>query len=335
MADQSCIIPYWNHPWDTQQLLLWTVTLLLNFPPSLLSFALSRVLKVSIRDNLRDVKYIRSERISWEMFKVNSDSEKLQEAFFGLVFCLLRFRGFYLQVSDADSWWLLKLDWSVCNLRLQDVLSVSVTKKQTVSLPLVWWGLTFFCTTSCQLMVIKNLWLITSLASSGPPPNLWVQRVRVKVSVSKQNTHRRWQSGWSTSVWGLSWADRPAATWPRATDSWGSGSPPWGWVQTDARGPGCRKADGRTSSHTWQHPDPTSPLPGRSRYLLGPERQTHDGSGDFELAALNVHLNVHFLWVKPVSHHRVVSVFFSKTNVSAETSSVRGVAQRTHFTTVR
>lgn len=32
--------------------------------------------------------------------------------------------------------------------------------------------LTFFCTTSCQLMLRKNLCSITSLASLGPPPSL-------------------------------------------------------------------------------------------------------------------------------------------------------------------
>lgn len=32
--------------------------------------------------------------------------------------------------------------------------------------------LTFFSRTSCQLMEVKNLWIITSLASSGPPPSL-------------------------------------------------------------------------------------------------------------------------------------------------------------------
>lgn len=31
---------------------------------------------------------------------------------------------------------------------------------------------TFFSITSCQLIEMKNLWLITSLASSGPPPSL-------------------------------------------------------------------------------------------------------------------------------------------------------------------
>lgn len=32
--------------------------------------------------------------------------------------------------------------------------------------------LTFFCTTSCQLMLRKNLCSMTSLASLGPPPSL-------------------------------------------------------------------------------------------------------------------------------------------------------------------
>lgn len=34
------------------------------------------------------------------------------------------------------------------------------------------WALTFFCTTSCQLMLRKNLCSMTSLASLGPPPSL-------------------------------------------------------------------------------------------------------------------------------------------------------------------
>lgn len=33
-------------------------------------------------------------------------------------------------------------------------------------------GLTFFCTTSCQLTLTKNLCSMTSLASLGPPPSL-------------------------------------------------------------------------------------------------------------------------------------------------------------------
>lgn len=33
-------------------------------------------------------------------------------------------------------------------------------------------ALTFFCTTSCQLMLRKNLCSMTSLASLGPPPSL-------------------------------------------------------------------------------------------------------------------------------------------------------------------
>lgn len=33
-------------------------------------------------------------------------------------------------------------------------------------------GLTFLCTTSCQLMLRKNLCSMTSLASLGPPPSL-------------------------------------------------------------------------------------------------------------------------------------------------------------------
>lgn len=33
-------------------------------------------------------------------------------------------------------------------------------------------GLTFFCTTSCQLILRKNLCSMTSVASLGPPPSL-------------------------------------------------------------------------------------------------------------------------------------------------------------------
>ena len=94
--------------------------------------------------------------------------------------------------------------------------SVSVTEKQTsVSLPL-----TFFCTTSCQLMVMKNLWVITSLASSGPPPNLSAQTTSCKrVFPKKEQTQAQASVRSRTSVWGPSWAGRPAGTWPQATGS--------------------------------------------------------------------------------------------------------------------
>lgn len=73
-----------------------------------------------------------------------------------------------------------------------------------------------------------------------------------------------------TVCWGLWWAGRTAGTWRRRTACVGTWCPPWGWVQTVSHGPGCRTAVDRTSSRTSPHPNPTSPLPDRSRCPPGP-----------------------------------------------------------------
>lgn len=73
-----------------------------------------------------------------------------------------------------------------------------------------------------------------------------------------------------TVCWGLWWAGRTAGTWRRRTACVGTWCPPWGWVQTVSRGPGCRMAVGRTSSHTSPRPNPTSPQLGHSHCLQGP-----------------------------------------------------------------
>lgn len=197
---------------------------------------------------------------------------------------------------------------------------MSQDRQTQVSFPLfLTEGLTFFWTTSCQLMLIKNRWFITSLASLGPPPNLSVQIRCHKNQTTycpKRLIIERQQ--FSTSVWGLSWADQLTGIWLREKDFWGSGSPPWEWAQTDAHGPGCKTAGGHTSFHTWQHQDPTSPQRGRSHYLPGPVKHRR-----FRLSYLGVHftlVTVQNFFPSFLLHRCTILSFFTST---IQTSSAR------------
>lgn len=76
-----------------------------------------------------------------------------------------------IEVTCVRLWCYLGLEgWN--ELRRRSILVILHSDRLHLMVTSYVLHLTFFSRTSCQLMEVKNLWLITSLASSGPPPSL-------------------------------------------------------------------------------------------------------------------------------------------------------------------
>lgn len=144
-------------------------------------------------------------------------------------------------------------------------------------------------------MPAKNLCNMISFASSGPPPNLGNEITRTMVSRlwydARVNFHFsvhypicRHSEKSLTAVLGPFEAGLIAMILPLGQACGGSGSPPWGSTQRVSHDLGYRRAACRTSSRTWPHPIPTSPLPDRNHCPQEPEWKQHSLS------------NKHWVW---------------------------------------
>ena len=98
-------------------------------------------------------------------------------------------------------------------------------------------GLTFFCTTSCQLTLRKNLCSMTSLASLGPPPSLGRDGHEYPPPGPAASGRRAFSAGPERPLVVLSW---PQTTIPHRRKPWlregalGPGSQPRGIPTRDS-----------------------------------------------------------------------------------------------------